>query len=481
MHISLCKTIASYCLYCLPVADRLKMNEQLDKKDNFLKGLYQIIDEQAKIIDQLKANVIQLKEEIHLLKNPKNSHTGSVPPSKDENRKTKSLRQKTGRKTGGQKGHKGHTLELSKTPDDVVVHLYSFCQRCGKDIRDLEGTLRQKRQVVDLPVVRAMYTEHQCYDKVCGCGHINKSEFPKQVNARVQYGVNVEAQVAYMSTRQYMPYGRIAEFFKDAYGLPLSQGSVDNLLERFAGKAILTYQRIQENISKASVVGADETGAKINGKRAWVHTWQNTSNTFLAISTSRGNLAIQENFPNGFPSSILVSDAWAAQLATPAKFHQLCLAHLLRELNHFIEIYQQKWSADIKSVLLQAIGLKKEMKADHYHYACQRRDKIEERLDRLLERSINEKHKKMIPFKKRLIKNRKAIFQFLYHLEVPADNNASERAIRNVKVKQKVSAQFKSFRGAEIFVIIRSVINTAIKRNRNVLECLKLNAEIVPE
>ncbi len=121
------------------------------------------------------------------------------------------------------------------------------------------------------------------------------------------------------------------------------------------------------------------------------------------------------------------------------------------------------------------------MKADDYHHTCQKRDKLEERLDRLLESSINEKYKKMKPFKKRLIKNRMSIFQFLYHPKVPPDNNASERAIRNIKVKQKVSGQFKSMRGAEIFTIIRSVIDTAIKRKRNVLHCLTLTAQLEPE
>lgn len=453
----------------------------MEQKDNLLKELYKIIDKQARLIDKLEVEISQLKEDVHLLKNPKNSHTGSVPPSRDENRKTKSLREKTERKTGGQKGHKGHTLEMSKTPDHVVIHSHDFCQGCGQQISDLKGILRQKRQVVDLPVIRPAYTEHQCYDKVCNCGHVNQPMFPKQVNAPVQYGSNIEAQVAYMSTRQYMPYGRIAEFFKDAYGLPLSQGSVNNLLERFANKATLTYQRIRENVFSASVVGADETGAKVNGKRSWVHTWQDVYNTFIAISMSRGNLAIKENFPKGFPDSVLVSDAWAAQLATPAKSHQLCIAHLLRELNHFIEIYQDQWPVEIKRVLLEAIRLKKDLNADDYHRTCQRRDKLEERLDRLLETPLNEKYKKIKPFQKRLIKNRRSIFQFLYHPQVPPDNNASERAIRNIKVKQKVSGQFKSMRGAEIFAIIRSVIDTAIKRNRNVFECLKLNAELVPE
>ena len=217
------------------------MKEQLCNKDILIKDLY-------KIIKRMKTKIIQLEEEIHILKKPKNSYTGSVPPSKDENRVTKSLREKTGRKPGGQKGHQGHTLKISTSPDLVMTHKHSFCQECGKDIRDIEGILRQKRQVLDIPKVSPVYTEHQCYSRVCCCGHINTSKFPDHVNARMQYGTNVEALISYMSTRQYMSYERTSECFKDVYGLPISQGSVQNLLERFANKAALVYGKIQKNV-----------------------------------------------------------------------------------------------------------------------------------------------------------------------------------------------------------------------------------------
>jgi len=81
-------------------------------------------------------------------------------------------------------------------------------------------------------------------------------------------------------------------------------------------------------------------------------------------------------------------------------------------------------------------------------------------------------HKKERAFVNRLIKNRDSIFTFLYYKDVPPDNNGSERAIRNVKVKMKISNQFKSLEFAQHYAVIRSVIDTTIKNSMNVFDAL---------
>ncbi|MCP4456791.1 MAG: transposase [Cytophagales bacterium] len=102
-------------------------------------------------------------------------------------------------------------------------------------------------------------------------------------------------------------------------------------------------------------------------------------------------------------------------------------------------------------------------------------------MDRLLEISIDEKHKELVTFVKRLKKYRNNLFVFLDHLHVPADNNGSERAIRNVKVKQKISGQFRSTTGAQNFATLRSVIDTLIKQSLDILLNLQLIAKLTPE
>jgi transposase-like protein len=299
--------------------------------------------------------------------------------------------------------------------------------------------------------------------------------FPEGINAPIQYSGQISALVAYLSAFQYLPYKRITLLMQDIFGIPMSEGTVDNLLERAAQKAVPAYSAIQQRIQLEAVVGGDETGASIGGKKGWMHTWQSPKLTFIVASMNRGFQTMLQYFPKGFPQSVYVSDCWAAQLKVPARLHQLCMAHLLRELNNFMEALDCKWSREMKTVFIDAILLKQQLTITSYKQPCQQVDAIQKRLDTLLKEHQNASpHKKVQAFIRRLQKHQKAILTFLYHHHVPPDNNASERAIRNVKVKTKVSGQYRSQRGAERFAILRSVIDTIRKNNNNIFDGLLL-------
>ncbi len=118
------------------------------------------------------------------------------------------------------------------------------------------------------------------------------------------------------------------------------------------------------------------------------------------------------------------------------------------------------------------------MKAVDYYIQNPRRIQIEKRLDFLINYEISRDKKELITFQNRLKKRQDFLLTFLYRLEVPPDNNASERAIRNIKVKQKISGQFKSQTAASGFAVLRSVTDTVLKNNQNVLETLKFIANL---
>jgi transposase len=208
-------------------------------------------------------------------------------------------------------------------------------------------------------------------------------------------------------------------------------------------------------------------------------TWQNTKTTFIAASPNRGYNTIQENFPGGFPNSMIVSDCWKSHFQSATAGHQLCIAHLMRELNFFEQRYESPWAIKCKTVFMGALSAKKQMNPEDYLNHQPPRIIIETDMDELLSAQTDVKHKKVTSFKKRLNKYRNHIFTFLYHADVPPDNNGSERAIRNIKVKQtrlpdgqEISGQFKSANGADRFAILRSVTDTAIKNGQNVLNAL---------
>lgn len=426
-------------------------------------------------IEQLEKENAELRSRLQKFEHPKNSNNSSVPPSKDENKikRTSSLRIKSGRKPGGQIGHEGNTLKMTDTPDFTLKHQPLFCNCCGSNIEHIQPQLIGKRQVVDIPKIKTFVTEHQIYQRTCSCGVTTKNQFPVGVNASVSYGDNIESLTGYFHARQYIPFGRTQEIFNDIFNVQISEGGIHCLLNRLAEKASPMYKSIQQRIQQSSVIGSDETGVKVNGKRNWFWTWQTNQLTYIAHSEKRGSEAINAHFPNGFPNSILVSDAWKPQLSTPAKHHQTCIAHLQRDIKYVNELFpKRKWGEFFANLLSKSLALKKEMSPSDYQHENLKRDKIIREFEDLLKNAPSKDDKELITLYKRMVRDKNNLFNFLFIPEVPPDNNASERAIRMVKVKQKISGQFKTSKAAQNFAIIRSIIDTTRKNNQNVIDGL---------
>lgn len=454
-----------------------------------------IISELIIRLDRLEQRVVELERENVFLKkendelrgriakygSPKNSRNSSIPPSKDENRprKNQSLRKVTGRKPGGQPGHKGNTLKMTADPDLVVELRPDYCRNCGSSLSGAGSAVEKTRQTVDIPPIRAVWTEYRAYGAQCACGCRTVADFPGVAGSPVSYGNNIEGLIAYFHARQYLPFKRMKEMMGDVMGIDISEGGIHYLLARFADRAAPIYETIRQRIAASTVVGADETGIKVDGNRHWFWAWQNERLTYIAHSDTRGKAAVDAHFPDGFPMATLVRDGWRPQTGTVAKHHQTCLAHLSRDLNYLIEKYgDDTWASDCRELLFNAIELGKNGRGEKYDTE---RAGIIQRLQKILERPPDADHKELRTFYKRMCKERTNLFNFLYLPEVPPDNNGSERAIRNVKVKQKISGQFKKTGAAQNFAKIRSVIDTTIKNGMNVVDALSLIAKLQPQ
>jgi transposase len=455
----------------ISIKELLKTIEELSQKINILEHDVQKLKILEKENKTLKKENKLLTERLLKYEVPKNSRNSSIPPSKDENRpfKNKSLRKKTGRKPGGQPGHEGTTLQMAEQPDKIKEHKPCYCTCCGRDLRHQPYEFVERRQVIDLPEIKSIVTEHRVYMAQCLCGHKEKAEFPVNVNATVSYGPVIESLVGYFHTRQYVPYQRMQELFHDIFSVPISEGGIHYLLERLTQKALPVYQWIKERLLKSNVIGCDETGAKLNGKKIWMWTFQNNRLTWNHASGNRGYKTLEGQFPDGLENAVLVHDCWKSYFKVQAQNHQLCTAHLLRELNYLSEKYKQTWPLAFKEMLVKAIELKKKLKPADYYHPMKEKDELKNRLNYLLTDKLNEKHKELLAFQKRMIKYQDSIFTFLYHPKVPPDNNSSEQAIRNVKVKQKVSGQFRSWNGAVTFAVLRSIADTALKNGQKIL------------
>lgn len=430
-----------------------------------------------KMVEVLQKENALLRAEIVELKHKTNSNNSSMPPSSDLTRPSKSLslRKKSGKKKGGQFGHKGSSLKMMDTADEYIKLVPTFCEKCGKDLNYSPEILNGKRQVLDIPPpVKPICTQYNRYSKICNCGCENTADFPTHVSAPIQYGPRINSLISYFSVRQYIPYQRMKECFKDVFALNICEATMVNSLKKMGTQLLPEYNTIKQNITESAVIGSDETGAKVNGDKGWFWVWQNERNTYIVYNKSRGFKVILNEFPDGLPKAILQSDSLSTQLKTKTKGKQLCFSHLEREVNSFIEKYHDDWSKKLLQIIKTALKLKP--KITDYGAQITARDNLEKELNDLLEYDISKQPEKIKPFQKRLIKRRDAIFQFLYHASVSPDNNASERAIRNIKVKQKVSGQFISPCISTCFAVIRSIIDTCIKRNKNILEHLFLAA-----
>ena len=418
-----------------------------------------------------------LKEKLH----KKDSKNSSVPPSKDENRvkPNQSLRKKSGKQTGGQKGHKGTTLKMHVHPDHIIVHKSKFCKCCGESLSTDQNYI-SRRQVIDIPPIRPVITEHQVYSASCSCGHTTISQFPNEASSPISYGNTIETTINYLNVRQYMSTKRIQEYFKQLCSINMSEATVINKLKSYTQKCLPFYKEIRERIEVSNVVGGDETGCVVNGKKYWMWTWQNQNQTYIALSPTRGYKAITDNYPDGLIHATLISDCWAAQLKTKARTHQLCTAHLQRELQYFIQLAKESWSTAFMQLIQEALRLKAKIQSHPFEDFTKDIKEILSTSKKLLSKNITGP-KKLLTLKRRLAKYENYLWNFLINKSVPPDNNASERAIRNIKVKQKISGQFKTLEGGQRFAIVRSIIDTIIKNQNPVYNTMIDIARFVPE
>jgi len=447
---------------------KIKIHFSIKKKEE-LKGL--TYEELLEYVENLTDNIVQEKPK-------KNSSNSSIAPSTDitkKKKKNQSLRPKSTQKPGGQFGHVAKTLHQSDHPDETTRIPFTLerCKKCGSPLSDTLEALKEKRQVldVDLQHINAKIREYQSFSKRCPvCGHENHDNaFPHHVAPHISYGSTIQALVSYLSVSHYLSYTRIVQLISNLFHVTLSEGTVDAILKRSSGATGGEIEKIKARLALSGVVGIDETGCKINSDKHWNWVFQNREDTLIVVNKSRGRKVIKETFDAGFVNACVVHDNYASYNKLVAQSEQLCLAHKLRDLNYAIECDDTQVMKGIKQLLKEAMLDHKETMSLAQRVVLKRH--YEESLDALLLQPViedSETHKQI----KSLTKARNKLFTFLLHPDIPPDNNGSERAIRNVKVKLKVSGQFKTLQGAQDYANLRSIIDTSRKRGLNEFDAL---------
>ena len=429
-------------------------------------------------IDKLNADlrkrdkrIKELEEKLAKYETPnKNSGNSNTPPSKENIkaeaiRRTKTLRKPTGRKPGGQEGHEGCTLKKTQTPDETEDIMANNCTGCGASLEDCERILDYVTQVVSIPELKPIVKEIRHYIMVCKkCGErIQLHAARKRGSNAVVYDASVKSLVVYLSVVMFLPYGRIERFLREVFSLEISQGSLVNWVNEAKKNAAPAIEKIKESIMKSTVVGFDESGLYCNKKLNWAWIAQTVYFTLLFHGNGRSHKELESRFGDSLERMVAVTDRHSAYFTLNFLNHQVCVAHLLPELQYLNELdAEQQWSRDVESLLQQAIHERNENPQaviDKQPWLI--------KLDKLLTENLEHMAEQFGKLKNGLIKCRDYIFNFLENPAIPPDNNASERGIRKVKIKMKNSGTFRSDQGADAFLDLLSIIETTKKHNKS--------------
>jgi len=437
-------------------------------------------------LDALEAENAELKRRLGM-----NSTNSSKPPSSDSpfvKPAPKSLRRKSGRKPGGQPGHPGSTLALVSDPNERERHEPDACSGCGGDLAGAPEVGVERRQVFDLPPLTVRVTEHQLIARRCRCGATTCGAAPEGVTAPVQYGPRVTAIILYLYVGQFLSKKRTAQALAELFGTPVSEATVAAMTRRGADGLGEFTGLVRDRIADAPVAGFDETGLRVAGKLAWVHCARTGKYTLITCHPKRGKQGIDAAGVLGRFRGVAVHDAWAPYDTYLDAEHQLCCAHALRELQAVTDTDPEAewcWATQAANALVAMQRLVGEAIAagvgaiDPDALAEQvrlYRSAVRIGITSTATRS-NPTMRKHNALARRLRDRQDDYLRFTRDWRIPPDNNGSERDIRMIKLRQKVSGCLRTLTGAQQFCAIRSYLSTAAKHGKHFFEALVMLAE----
>ena len=410
----------------------------------------------ASLLEKFGEEIERLKKQINV-----DSTNSSTPPSKDQkpNKVIFNSREKSGKKSGGQTGHKGHCLsrqdienkiKLGLLKHKIVVH----GEPNGEPVKKFELGIE----------INGVAIEHHFYGKV-----------PVEFQSDVQYGNDIKAFATMLIGRGIVASNRVVELISaiTENAINLSDGSIYNWLQEFHTKAEKKCEEIETNLLNGTNLQVDETGARCEKKNMCFRNYSNEENVLYTLNPTKGKKAIEDDgiLPKYVGTMIHDHNTVNYNYGTN---HAECNVHTIRYLKATYADTKNYWASEMISFLTELNNARKfAMLYGLTQFEPEDLKRYQQRYDDILtmgfasnentkSRYFKKEEKKLL---KRLKKYKDNHLLFLSDFTVPFDNNMSERDLRMIKGKTKMSGCFRSLSGGRWFASLMSIIKTAIKQN----------------
>jgi transposase len=421
-------------------------------------ALIDLVLAQAQQVANLQAEVEALRMKLDKGKKPPtNSGNSSQPPSKDQ--KGNSIDKQKRHKHGPAQGHAKHERPFVSQPDHIVELKPKFCKECQADLGQVEAVLVDVNQVTELPQAKAEVIEVRQYSAACPCCGVDLvAEPPAGLEMERSFGARLEATVVYYRQEQHMSYVRTQAALHNLHGVEISEGGINKIMQRAGKQAIEDVKVVETKVQHSAVIYCDETSSRVDGNNHWQWVFCSVTAVLHVIRFNRSFDVIREIMDN-HQAEVWVSDCYGAQMMASSKWHQLCLAHQLRNLMAVIELCPQNfWARHVHLLFRYAIHLHNHRQKIPESEFLRRVERIEMLFDKLLNQTLEKPEECRL--QKRYRKHRQALFVFLYRTDVSPTNNLSERRLRPSVIHRKVTGCFRSDWGAKGYAALKSLIDT---------------------
>ena len=434
------------------------------EKDALITALLARIDALVARVAALEAETAALRERLNLP--PKTPDNSSKPPSQGHKANAESEAKPKS------KAHAGAHRPLHPKPTRRSDVLADRCSHCHADVTGVFQVAVQAYDRIEIPEITPDVTRVTLHGGVCPCCHARfKAAPPAGLEPGSPFGPNLRAFILYLRFGQAIPFERLERLMHDLFGLDVSEGALANMMEDSAPSFEAQMNRIKQRLLSGTAIASDETSARVGKKTFWTWVFHHADSACFVIRPSRGKTVVTE-FLGDIRPEFWISDRLGAQMGWAKTDHQVCLAHLLRDVQYAIDAGDNAFAPGMKSLLKRAIriGRHRQTLADAtlatYHA------RLQTSLDALLKvLPATEPGQKL----QRIIKRfRQNLFVFITNRDIPPTNNGSEQALRPCVVFRKVTNCFRSRWGAHLYANVRSVIETARRRGVGIINAIRL-------